>query len=156
MPKTNNGVCSGGIGNWDVSPNIALPASANNNPNVKIGFKWQNNNAATPGNLTPSIAIDNITLSSTVTPPPNLPNPNFFVITSTTICDGGTVSFQDNSQFADSLVWSFPGGTPATDTGKSPVITYNTPGVYNVTLRAYNVNGQADTTAIGLITVNNC
>lgn len=41
---------------------IALPASADNNPSVKIGFRWTNNDDATWAD--PSIAIDNITLST--------------------------------------------------------------------------------------------
>lgn len=46
---------------------IALPASANNNPNVQIGFNWQN----TAGNSgkDPSFAVDSIQLSATVTLP---------------------------------------------------------------------------------------
>jgi gliding motility-associated-like protein len=40
---------------------IALPASADNNPNVKIGFHWKN--SSTTG-LNPSFAVDSIRLSS--------------------------------------------------------------------------------------------
>lgn len=49
-------------GKWTAIPSISLPASANNNPNVKIGFLWINNgdgNAADP-----SFAVDDITLCS--------------------------------------------------------------------------------------------
>lgn len=55
MPKTPTG-CSGGQGLW-TNYTIAMPASANNNPNVKIGFRWVNN--ATTG-TDPSIAIDDV------------------------------------------------------------------------------------------------
>lgn len=60
-PKTNNATCGGfGVGLWTAF-SIQLPASANNNPNVKIGFNWTNNG---DGNGTdPSIAVDDITLS---------------------------------------------------------------------------------------------
>ncbi len=53
-------ICPGGQGLWTTF-SIALPADANNNPNVKIGFNWTNNddNVGTD----PSFAIDNITLS---------------------------------------------------------------------------------------------
>ncbi len=34
--------------------------------------------------------------------------------------------------------WSFPGGNPATSTANSPVITYSTPGKYDVTLKVIN------------------
>ncbi len=53
-------VCGSGQGLWTAF-SMTLPASANNNPNVKIGFRWVNNgdgNAADP-----SFAVDDITLS---------------------------------------------------------------------------------------------
>ncbi|HET6990687.1 MAG TPA: T9SS type A sorting domain-containing protein, partial [Bacteroidia bacterium] len=37
--------------------------------------------------------------------------------------------------------WSFPGGTPATSTDSIPVVVYNTPGVYAVTLTVANGSG---------------
>jgi hypothetical protein len=43
---------------------VSLPSSANNNPNVKIGFNWTNNDDAT--GTDPSFAVDSIRLSSTV------------------------------------------------------------------------------------------
>jgi len=39
-----------------------------------------------------------------------------------------------------SLEWIFPGGTPATSTSTSPVITYNTVGKYDVSLKVKNGN----------------
>lgn len=50
------------IGFWEIY-SINLPASADNNPNVKIGFQWVNN--ADGLGTDPSIAIYNIQLSST-------------------------------------------------------------------------------------------
>ncbi len=49
---------------------ISLPASADNNPNVKIGFRWVNNDDAV--GTDPSTAIYNIQLSSTDVTPPSL------------------------------------------------------------------------------------
>jgi len=49
-------------GRWTAVAAISLPVSANNNPNVKIGFLWTNNgdgNAADP-----SFAVDDVTLCS--------------------------------------------------------------------------------------------
>ena len=51
-------------GLWTASPNIALPASANNNPAVKIGFRWVNNNDG--AGTDPSFAVTQIQLSSSV------------------------------------------------------------------------------------------
>ena len=78
MAKTNCGdpsngcaitPCDNGVipvqGIWAVSPNIALPASANNNPNVKIGFRWVNDNDGI--GFDPSLAITNIQLTSSTT-----------------------------------------------------------------------------------------
>jgi gliding motility-associated-like protein len=75
MPKTNCGDGQGGPCNvvpcdglsqgfWTAF-SIALPASADNNPNVKIGFYWQNidDGVATD----PSIAIGSIALTSPTT-----------------------------------------------------------------------------------------
>ncbi|MBS1646300.1 MAG: gliding motility-associated C-terminal domain-containing protein [Bacteroidetes bacterium] len=60
--------CAGAIagdtsGTWTTQAAITLPASANNNAQVKIGFEWANNDDGKGGN--PSVAIDNIKLSAT-------------------------------------------------------------------------------------------
>jgi photosystem II stability/assembly factor-like uncharacterized protein len=61
----------------------------------------------------------------------------------TTVCAGGNVNFYDNSTGdIDSWAWAFEGGTPATSSAPDPVVTYSTPGTYNVELTvtsgAYN------------------
>ncbi|PLW91908.1 MAG: hypothetical protein C0592_13520, partial [Marinilabiliales bacterium] len=45
-------------GRW-TAYNIMLPASADNNANVRIGFNWTNNNNAS--GTDPSFAVDDIT-----------------------------------------------------------------------------------------------
>jgi hypothetical protein len=65
-PKTVNTGCSG-QGRWTASGAIALPASANNNPNVRIGFRWVNNGDGTGSD--PSFAVDQVTLSYTTVLP---------------------------------------------------------------------------------------
>lgn len=58
-----------------------------------------------------------------------------FTCDETTICEGGAVQFTDLSGGAiTSWNWTFEGGTPATSTDQNPLVTYNTPGVYDVTL----------------------
>lgn len=52
-------LCSSGQGQWTAAA-VSLPASANNNTNVKIGFRWTNNNVS---GTDPSFAVDDITLS---------------------------------------------------------------------------------------------
>jgi hypothetical protein len=59
LPKTT--ACGSGQGLW-TSYSISLPASADNNPNVRIGFNWTNNDDGSGSD--PSFAVDNIQLST--------------------------------------------------------------------------------------------
>lgn len=49
-------------------------------------------------------------------------------------CAGQEVTFTNTSDGIASYSWSFEGGTPATSSEENPVVVYNEPGVYNVTL----------------------
>lgn len=64
LPKTPVGSC-GGQGTW-TSFSIALPASANNNPAVRIGFRWMNNNDGIGAD--PSVAIDDVEILAPYAP----------------------------------------------------------------------------------------
>jgi PKD repeat protein len=59
-----------------------------------------------------------------------------FVGVPTTVVAGNSVTFTDQSAGnPTSWTWTFNGGTPSTFSGQNPpTITYNTPGVYTVTL----------------------
>ncbi len=58
-----------------------------------------------------------------------------FTANQTQICGAGQVQFTDQSTGnPTSWSWSFPGGDPATSTLQNPVVTYSTPGQYNVEL----------------------
>lgn len=60
----------------------------------------------------------------------------------TTVCTGGTVSFSDQSEGAiDSWSWTFEGGSPASSTIPNPVVTYSTPGIYDVELTVTSGSG---------------
>ena len=74
----------------------------------------------------------------------------------TTVNAGSTVTFTNLSSCSpSSWSWSFPGGTPATATGQGPhIITYSTPGSYDVSLTVTNANGSDTETKTGYITVN--
>ncbi len=55
------------------------------------------------------------------------------------ICDGGSVTFSDYSTpGTTSWDWTFEGGVPAISNEPSPVVTYATTGLYNVTLVVSN------------------
>ncbi|KAA9325846.1 T9SS type A sorting domain-containing protein [Hymenobacter busanensis] len=66
-----------------------------------------------------------------------------------TICQGGSVSFTDYSYNADltgaQYQWSFPGGTPSSASTRTASVTYNTPGVYDVTLTVTTAAGASTT-----------
>lgn len=72
------------------------------------------------------------------------------------ICEGASVTFTDDSWGGDptSWNWSFPGGTPSTSTSQNPTVTYNTAGVYSVTLTAGNATGNDSYTRTSYITVS--
>lgn len=58
-----------------------------------------------------------------------------FSANQTGICAGTSVTYTVNStNNIATYSWSFPGGTPSTSTAASPVVTYNTAGVYNASL----------------------
>jgi PKD repeat protein len=63
-----------------------------------------------------------------------IPTANF-VASITEICEGEEVQFTDaSSDNVTDWLWTFEGGTPATSTEQNPLITYNTPGTYDVSL----------------------
>ncbi len=83
---------------------------------------------------TPIFLTDN---SSVVVPP----TPGFMA-SATVGCTPLTVTFTNQSSAnATSYIWSFPGGTPSSATVANPIITYNTPGNYDVTLVVSNAAG---------------
>lgn len=55
----------------------------------------------------------------------------------TSVCAGDVINFTDESiNAATGWTWSFPGGTPSSSTSQNPTITYDTPGIYEVSLSA--------------------
>lgn len=89
--------------------------------------------------------------------PPCVPEVSFS-LDETLGCEGLEVEFDDNLFGADedpSWVWnwSFPGGTPATSNEENPTITYNTAGVYDVTLTVSTGAGSDSYTIQDAVTV---
>jgi PKD repeat protein len=72
------------------------------------------------------------------------------------ICAGQSVTFTDLSWNGPVEVrnWSFTGGTPSTSSDSMPVITYNTPGTYPVSLTVSNASGSNTKTQIAYINVS--
>lgn len=145
MPKTLTGC--GGQGLW-TSRTVNLPASANNNPNVKIAFHWLNNDDGV--GTDPSFAVDDITIIAPTSAPPVAA----FTPSATNVCIGQTVNFTDNSTGGPtSWSWLFPSGTPPTASTQNVTgVTWSTAGTYTVQLTATNGSGSSTTTQV--ITVN--
>lgn len=77
-----------------------------------------------------------------------------FSANTTIITAGDNVIFMDlSSNFPIQWSWSFPGGTPDSSSQQNPTITYNTSGIYDVTLTATNTFGSNSNTKTGYITV---
>ena len=148
MPKTT--LC-GTQGRWD-SIQIALPASANNNPNVKIGFLWINDDTDGIGS-DPSIAVDDIILFVEDNP---IPTPvASFSSNNTEVCPGQCLDFYDQSTNGPtSWSWYFPGANTSTSSLQNPTgICYDSPGQYLVSLVVNNSFGNDSSGVIDYITV---
>ncbi|PLW92083.1 MAG: hypothetical protein C0592_12635 [Marinilabiliales bacterium] len=135
-PKTLFGSCAP-QGMW-TAYSYSLPASADNNPNVKIGFNWTNNTNAS--GTDPSFAVDDITLSVPSAGTPPVAN---FSVTDTNLCVGDCIDFTDlSTNTPTSWAWTFPGGTPGTSAAQNPTsICYNIVGDYEAKLVATNAGG---------------
>ncbi len=95
-----------------------------------------------------NVYLDNINITSGV---PSSPPVAGFTAGSTKVCAGQSVTYTNTSTNSPtSYAWSFAGGTPATSTATNPVVTYNTPGTFNVSLTATNASG-SDVTQSSII-----
>lgn len=97
---------------------------------------------------------ENLIATGVDSPSPCKPQANFIASTNR-ICLGSSITFNKliSNGTATSISWSFPGGSPSTSTLDSPVVKYNTPGTYAVTLTATNAQGNTVETKNGYITV---
>lgn len=78
-----------------------------------------------------------------------------FVALNTSICTGGGINFISNSlNNPTTYNWSFPGATPAVSTAPNPTVSYNSVGVYDVTLVVSNSNGSDTLYLPAYISVN--
>jgi PKD repeat protein len=70
----------------------------------------------------------------------NAPKANFSA-DNTRILQGEIINFIDQSSDAQTYLWTFEGGSPAISTEKNPSVTYNTSGIFTVTLKVTNETG---------------
>ncbi|MCB9224680.1 MAG: PKD domain-containing protein [Crocinitomicaceae bacterium] len=148
LPLTGVGPCNPQAqwGNYS----IALPASANNNPNVKIGFNWHNNDDGV--GVDPSFAVDNVEITTPATSAPVAD----FSTTNTTICVGDCIDFTDASTLGTNptWAWTFTGAATTSSSAQNPTgICYNTAGTYTVELTVTDDNGNDTETKTNYITV---
>jgi gliding motility-associated-like protein len=140
--------CSAGESTWTTFT-ITLPASANNNPNVKIGFLWVNNddNIPNPSTTPISFAVDDIK----ITPQPPKAD---FTASKTNLCQNNCVSFVNTSTYDTNPFFSWIFGDGQTSNLKDPgEVCYASAGSYNVSLTVTDKNGTNTKTINNLITV---
>ena len=72
------------------------------------------------------------------------PEAEFWAVNSAA-CAGSVVNFKDGSFNGTPTAWEwqFTGGTPATSNAQNPQVTYAVPGIYPVTLKVSNANGES-------------
>lgn len=130
-PPTSTVGCSP-QGKWTTFT-VTLPASCNNNPNVKIGFRWQNidNSGADPG-----VAIDDITLTSNS---PAAFAPTFTVVSPVCSFVTQTLTANTGTYAVSGYSWTIvPAGASTTGTNSaSTQVTFpSSSNIYTVTLTA--------------------
>ncbi|NCA86145.1 MAG: PKD domain-containing protein [Clostridia bacterium] len=77
-----------------------------------------------------------------------------FYASGTTVFAGADVQFTDlSTQFPTSWNWTFQGAVPATSVQRNPIVVYNTPGTYTVSLTASNALGSDTEIKTNYITV---
>ncbi|MCP4243315.1 MAG: PKD domain-containing protein [bacterium] len=70
------------------------------------------------------------------------------------LCKGESVQFTNRSlNEPTAYEWTFEGGTPAASSAEHPLVQYDTPGTYAVSLRASNSSGSTESVQAGYITV---
>lgn len=95
-----------------------------------------------------SLLLDNINIDTVVASGGCIRPTASFVAAPTTVTQGSTVTYTDQSANSPTAwAWTFGGGTPATSTAQAPgAITYNTVGTYTTKLRVTNACGYDSTT----------
>jgi len=70
-------------------------------------------------------------------------------------CEGGTVQFFDASQYgATSWNWTFLGANSTTSNQENPLITYDTPGIYSVSLQSSDGANSVNANKSNVVLVN--
>lgn len=138
VPATAADWCGGGTGSGCKTISLAQFAGQSS-----VTLKFESYNRY--GN---NLYIDNIRVDGTLLKPVA----NFE--SATTVCVGDQVTFTDKStNIPTNWDWTFDGANQTTSTQRNPVVTYNTPGVYNVKLKSSNASGADSITRSNYINV---
>jgi len=151
----NNTICNGtstsltasGASSLTWSPATGLSATTGNNvtanPTVTTTYAITGTNGACSNSTTITINVDDPSVAS-------------IEFVDSTIACPTSVSFDgSNSTDADSFMWAFPGGTPATSNSSSPTVTFGTDGLVSVELITANSCG-SDTTLFPVQITTTC
>lgn len=156
-------------------PNYGCPINrnscSNDNPNIKdnvqnymdysdCGYMFTNGQASRMhtaiGNYRSSLVSSSNLAATGVNGPGELCTPIADFLPNTyQVCAGNSVTFTDYSWNGQPSQWNwtFQGGSPPSATTANPTVTYNAPGVYDVTLVATNATGSDTETKTALIYV---
>ncbi len=100
-----------------------------------------------------NIYVDNINITGVAAV--GVPVASFTASPSSPICAGQTVTYTSTATNSPtSYSWAFAGGTPATSTSATQVVTYPAAGTYNVSLTATNGSGSNTLNQLAYMTVN--
>jgi len=134
--------------------------------NVILGTKYVNSGTANvslspaitgTGNILVTVTAYNKVTYQQLVPIVQTTNPPVcdFSGTPTTITAGESVQFTDlSTEYPTSWAWTFNGADQTSSTQINPIITYSTPGIYDVSLTVQNGQGSDSETKVGYITVN--
>ena len=158
MPKTTccGGVpCTGGEQGLWVNYTFNLPATTFDNPNVRVGFFWTNNNDDL--GTDPSVAIDNVVIQGVAISGGGGQAPVAdFVFAPGTTCIGQNVVFTDATvnNAGATYLWNFgPNATPSTANTPGPhTVVFNTLGNQTISLTVTNLDGTSTSTQTYTVT----
>ena len=141
---------AGAPNNWNWIFEGGTPAtSIEQNPTVHYDL---------PGIYDVTLVVNNVNGSDTIIKE-NLISVNesltaAFAAGRTSLYTGESVTFSDQSAGApDNWNWIFEGGTPASSSERNPIVQYDHPGIYGVTLVVINADGSDTIIKENLITV---
>ncbi|MEZ5042855.1 MAG: PKD domain-containing protein [Saprospiraceae bacterium] len=100
-----------------------------------------------------NLYLDNISYFDAFSLTEAAPEPDFYVAR-TTICEGDLLQFQDySSNYPTEWFWQFEGGSPSSSSNQHPFVTYETPGLYDVSFQSANFLGGGGFTIPNMIEV---